>query len=281
MTTPIYDTQFLNAYLEAALWSSVDDDGDPLDQNYSDDDIDSKVLDALQEEAARFYAENERDIETGYAPKTGARYSNEEMAGHDFWLTRNGHGAGFWDGDWMEPQASRLTEASKRYGGVDLYVGDDGKIYAMGYEKGKAPRRENGRMYFSGTPEPGAAELADEGKVDALDLFTENEPDLYEEWKHVARKLAAQAIGRRYDRGEALRMFRVLVDRGARRFAPEYQEQLEIPRRRWTAEFPLEVRQAVAERYVKDFEVKFKLGELAFLLPPDLRAAYDRARSRR
>ena len=23
-----------------------------------------------------------------------------ERAAHDFWLTRNGHGAGFWDGDW-------------------------------------------------------------------------------------------------------------------------------------------------------------------------------------
>lgn len=28
--------------------------------------------------------------------------SDDEIpqAGHDFWLTRNGHGAGFWDGDW-------------------------------------------------------------------------------------------------------------------------------------------------------------------------------------
>lgn len=24
------------------------------------------------------------------------------MAGHDLWLTRNGHGAGFWDGDWRD-----------------------------------------------------------------------------------------------------------------------------------------------------------------------------------
>ncbi len=52
------------------------------------------------------------------------------MAGHDFWLTRCGHGAGFWDGDWPEPAASVLTEASKEFGNVDLYVGDDGQIYA-------------------------------------------------------------------------------------------------------------------------------------------------------
>jgi hypothetical protein len=51
------------------------------------------------------------------------------MAGHDFWLTRCGHGAGFWDGDWPEPQATILDEAAKRFGNVDLYVGDDGAIY--------------------------------------------------------------------------------------------------------------------------------------------------------
>ena len=25
-----------------------------------------------------------------------------ERIGHDFWLTRNGHGAGFWDGGWND-----------------------------------------------------------------------------------------------------------------------------------------------------------------------------------
>ena len=59
------------------------------------------------------------------------------MAGHDFWLTRCGHGAGFWDGDRPEPAATVLTKASKAYGEVDLYIGDDGKVYAMGYESGE------------------------------------------------------------------------------------------------------------------------------------------------
>ncbi len=52
------------------------------------------------------------------------------MAGHDFWLTRCGHvGAGFWDGDWPQDVSDRLTEASEKFGDVDLYVGDDGMIY--------------------------------------------------------------------------------------------------------------------------------------------------------
>lgn len=51
------------------------------------------------------------------------------MAGRDFWYTRNGHGCGFWDGDWPEPYASTLTAACKGFGEVDAYLGDDGKVY--------------------------------------------------------------------------------------------------------------------------------------------------------
>ena len=57
------------------------------------------------------------------------RYTNEERLGHDFWLTRNGHGAGFWDRGLGE-LGQKLTEATKTFGTSDLYIGDDGKIYA-------------------------------------------------------------------------------------------------------------------------------------------------------
>ena len=52
-------------------------------------------------------------------------------AGHDFWLTRNGHGAGFWDGDWDHtPYADKFTESSKAYGTFNLGLGDDGLVYS-------------------------------------------------------------------------------------------------------------------------------------------------------
>lgn len=51
-------------------------------------------------------------------------------AGHDFWLTRNGHGCGFWENDFgTEDQCARLTALSKTFRECDLYYGDDGKIY--------------------------------------------------------------------------------------------------------------------------------------------------------
>jgi hypothetical protein len=68
-------------------------------------------------------------IETGEV-SCGPDFDEMGRAGHDFWLTRCGHGAGFWDGDWPEPYATMLTDAAKAFGEVDLYVGDDGMIYS-------------------------------------------------------------------------------------------------------------------------------------------------------
>lgn len=45
---------------------------------------------------------------------------NARQAGHDFWLTRNRHGAGFWDGDWPVHSAKILTDASHQFGPMSL-----------------------------------------------------------------------------------------------------------------------------------------------------------------
>jgi hypothetical protein len=117
--------EFTRQYIETALWSSTDnsdDSGDqPLDANYGIGDIDPKTLERMIEDCADFQKDFGELIDEG-----GGDYG---QAGHDFWLTRNGHGAGFWDGDWPEPQAEQLTEASKDFGEYNLYVGDDGAIY--------------------------------------------------------------------------------------------------------------------------------------------------------
>lgn len=112
---------FTHHYIEAALWSSTDnaDDsgGEPLDANYDIDDIEQTALAKMIEDCRQFQAD--------HADLIGDRL---ERAGHDFWLTRNGHGAGFWDGDWPEPAATVLTESSQAWGEVDLYVTDTGKV---------------------------------------------------------------------------------------------------------------------------------------------------------
>lgn len=123
--------EFTLAYIECALWSTNDESneagGDPLEDNYGPEDIAGETLETMLADCKRFQEENADDIDDG--PDDGD-YNSWERAGHDFWLTRNGHGAGFWDGDWEEAAGERLTEASKAFGEVYLYVGDNGTIYS-------------------------------------------------------------------------------------------------------------------------------------------------------
>lgn len=109
---------FTKQYIATALWSSTDDNDEPLDKDHDVKHIAPETLAKMVADCAKFQTENADDI--------GER---DERAGHDFWLTRNGHGAGFWDGDYPEEIGKRLTEASKVYGEFNLYVGDDGLIY--------------------------------------------------------------------------------------------------------------------------------------------------------
>lgn len=46
-----------------------------------------------------------------------------EAAGHDFALTRNGHGAGFWDRGYGDV-GQRLTEAAQAHGESDAWITD-------------------------------------------------------------------------------------------------------------------------------------------------------------
>ena len=54
--------------------------------------------------------------------------SNAERFGHDLWLTRNHHGAGFWDGDWPEDFGKIMTAFSSGMGEKHAYSNVDGDI---------------------------------------------------------------------------------------------------------------------------------------------------------
>lgn len=111
---------FTAAYLECALWAECDDESNPLDRNYSIEDFAPEAIEQAIEDCAAFQADNTFEYNS-------AQYCDDELAGHDFWLTRNRHGAGFWDRDL--PNGDQLTEAAHAFGSCNVYVGDDGKLY--------------------------------------------------------------------------------------------------------------------------------------------------------
>lgn len=120
---------FTQAYIECALWSSTDDEGDPLDANYNSEDFATETLLTIVEECKKFQARAGTLISNDFYKRSTEQWSVEEFAGHDFWLTRVGHGAGFWDGDWTKEAGEKLTTLSKTFKEVNLIIGDDGKIY--------------------------------------------------------------------------------------------------------------------------------------------------------
>lgn len=117
---------FTMAFIEAALWATTDDKGEPLDKNYGFSDIAPEAMAKIVADCSRFQQENAVDIATWNNPKWPAA----QIAGHDFLLTRNHHGSGFWDGDWRADIGNRLTKAAHNYGEFDLYVGDDNRLHS-------------------------------------------------------------------------------------------------------------------------------------------------------
>lgn len=118
--------EFTKSYMETMLWSEMDDEGNALDSMYGPSDFSMDAMNSIRADCAKFQQQaNLEEVEQlMFMPD-----SVEEMAGHDFWLTRAGHGAGFWDGDWDHHDGQRLTELSKTFQEQYIYVGDDGQLH--------------------------------------------------------------------------------------------------------------------------------------------------------
>lgn len=127
--------EFTKGYMDAAEWLLSDStDNGPYEEGEEPLASDQDRAEGWSEDAVTrahndcdaFQGENAPDLLL-YEEVTGR---SMESAGIDFWLTRNRHGAGFWDrGD--HPCLKRLTDAAHAYGTCDTYVGDDNLIYLM------------------------------------------------------------------------------------------------------------------------------------------------------
>jgi hypothetical protein len=119
-------TEFTRSYLTTALWASTTPEGCPLDSEFAVNDIDPATLLRMTEDAELFY----RYYHEHFPQATSA--NPDFQAGHDFWLSRNGHGAGFFEFPWPQKLGLFLHDASKTFGEYHLEVGDDGKINGLG-----------------------------------------------------------------------------------------------------------------------------------------------------
>jgi hypothetical protein len=131
LTRPNLDSM-IEGYIEAALWA----DCMPFTDGMSEEDRDRAetgggenlvaregAYDRMVERSqiADFYDDNLAKLRHYVTIREAVGMSVDEAyqhAGHDFWLTRNGHGAGFWDRG-MGMLGDELTAACKPYGSAD------------------------------------------------------------------------------------------------------------------------------------------------------------------
>jgi len=115
---------FTHGYMTAMIWTECNPDNLSL-KHKTEKDLSHQALDTIFEDCKDFQESNKV-----YLDQTGIHsplYS-EEDAGHDFWLTRNGHGAGFWDRG-LGTIGQELTKNSHAYGEQHLYVGFSSRLY--------------------------------------------------------------------------------------------------------------------------------------------------------
>lgn len=121
---------FTQGYIEAMFFTETGtgDDGELEDATFAD--LAPETVEQIVSECTAFQEAASALLELAYE-RTGY---DAERAGRDFWFTRNGHGAGYWDrteldadnlGDQLSAVCGWKTEFSER----DLYRGDDGKVY--------------------------------------------------------------------------------------------------------------------------------------------------------
>ena len=142
----------LKGYIDAALWTEEDilkDQLSEIDFNEDDEDDEIEKIIQLHNSLNRKPIDNftREDIDDNslidaytdikkfveLAGKEPFEYALEELGleriGHDIWLTRNRHGAGFFDHSFDDDIELSLMNAAQKLGEKSLYVGDDMRLY--------------------------------------------------------------------------------------------------------------------------------------------------------
>lgn len=113
-------------YLICLLWSSCDDDV-YLDSLFDVDNLSDEITNKAFADCRLFWDRAKQYLNENLTEKMLSRI------GHDLALTRNRHGAGFWDSPevYGKQNAEILTDISHSFPEVCLYIGDDKKLYQL------------------------------------------------------------------------------------------------------------------------------------------------------
>ena len=113
MTLDEFTAAYIDCLFEETIEEGPASEGGfgPIGDDYSAEDIDAESLKQIEADCQRFQAEHGEDIATWSSDVWSD--SPAEMAGRCFLESRNGWAGSFLNGDWSEPQATRLAAAAR------------------------------------------------------------------------------------------------------------------------------------------------------------------------
>ena len=133
-----------DSYLETALWAEHNYDSeedDSVSEHFDGDYCVSDFTDEARSKAEADCAELLNLLDDVHITEDETlldradSLQSYERIGHDFWLTRNGHGAGFWDGDYHDRNddvdyGDAITDIVKaNFSECHIWADDDGGVY--------------------------------------------------------------------------------------------------------------------------------------------------------
>jgi len=103
--------KFITGYVEALVWTECNSDKEDegLDDKTSSD-FSDEMRRKILADCRKFYCKNDVALTAAYTD----RDRPYDYLGHDFWLTRCGHGTGFWDRG-MGTLGDQLTDAAQQF----------------------------------------------------------------------------------------------------------------------------------------------------------------------
>lgn len=120
--------EFINGYVTAMLWASSGEyQGEEL-ESLEGFDLALETEKDIEEDCKAFINENLALLVLYINGVDCGNNEGYEIAGHDYFLTRCGHGVGFWCRG-LGDIGDRLTDAAHKAGEVWPYIGDDGLVY--------------------------------------------------------------------------------------------------------------------------------------------------------
>lgn len=129
---------FIKGFTTALLWSEcVEIDNEYCSVDKSGFELDNESKATIQKQCIKFIEENSQLLAEYATYIVHNEYNAWERAGHDFALTRNRHGVGYWDRDYKDMVwnkdvsyiGEKLTVASHECGEMLLYIGDDDMLH--------------------------------------------------------------------------------------------------------------------------------------------------------